>query len=206
MSNNDLLQAVWVGHEIGTVVKTADQMYLIALNAMLMSRRASKGGNMAAGFSRVSGELRNFSKTLESRMTQLKTNVEETVLAVANHTKQERSARIMQQALQSATSKERANNHAAIHTRSDKQLYQSQQKLNEAKSLLVTQLTQLLPICALGQTLAVSARVELIHVPESEDMLTGMVNQIDIIMHTIESSLQLILQQFGTRKAHQEAA
>lgn len=69
MSNtNDLVLIVRVNEDIKAVVKLARSINLLALNAILLSRRA---GDVALGFGVISDELRRFSKTLTKNMEAL---------------------------------------------------------------------------------------------------------------------------------------
>lgn len=65
---NDLVLIVRVNEDIKSVVKLAHGINLLALNAILLSRRA---GNLALGFGVISDELRMFSKTLTKNMEAL---------------------------------------------------------------------------------------------------------------------------------------
>ncbi len=65
---NDLVLIVRVNEDIKSVVKLAHSINLLALNAILLSRKA---GNVALGFGVISDELRMFSKTLTKNMEAL---------------------------------------------------------------------------------------------------------------------------------------
>jgi hypothetical protein len=65
---NDLMLIVRVNEDIKSVVKLAQSINLLALNAILLSRKA---GNVALGFGVISDELRMFSKTLTKNMETL---------------------------------------------------------------------------------------------------------------------------------------
>ena len=65
---NDLLIIVRVNEDIKSVVKLAQSINLLALNAILLSRKA---GSVALGFGVISDELRTFSKMLTKNMEAL---------------------------------------------------------------------------------------------------------------------------------------
>jgi hypothetical protein len=65
---NDLVLIVRVNEDIKSVVKLAHSINLLAINAILLSRKA---GNVALGFGVISDELRMFSKTLTKNMEAL---------------------------------------------------------------------------------------------------------------------------------------
>lgn len=67
-SRNDLAMIVWINEDIKSVVKLARSINLLALNAIILSRKA---GNVALGFCVISDELRLFSKTLTQTMQTL---------------------------------------------------------------------------------------------------------------------------------------
>ena len=62
---NDLMRIVRINENIKTVVTQARRINLLALNAILLSRRA---GKLALGFGVISDELRTFSKDLTTTM------------------------------------------------------------------------------------------------------------------------------------------
>lgn len=68
MATNDLALIVCVNEDIKSVVKLARRINLLALNAILVSRRA---GNVALGFGVIADELRGFSKNLTVTMQTL---------------------------------------------------------------------------------------------------------------------------------------
>jgi len=67
-TDNDLLLIVRVNEDVKIVVGLAHSINLLAINAILLSRRA---GARAAGFGVIADELREFSKSLTRTMKQL---------------------------------------------------------------------------------------------------------------------------------------
>lgn len=66
--NNDLVLIVRINEDIKTVVRLARKINLLALNAILLSRRA---GSVALGFAVIADELRSFSQQLTQTMQTL---------------------------------------------------------------------------------------------------------------------------------------
>lgn len=65
---NDLIAIVRINEDIKSVVRLASRINMLALNAILLSRKA---GAVALGFGVISDELRFFSKTLTQNMHNL---------------------------------------------------------------------------------------------------------------------------------------
>ena len=92
--NNDLLLIVRINEDIKKVVKLARRINILALNAILLSRRA---GNVARGFAVISDELRGFSKELTQTMNKLTELSYEAVQVVSQHQRYRRINRFIVQ-------------------------------------------------------------------------------------------------------------
>lgn len=82
MNNNDLALIVRVNEDIKKIVRLASKINILALNAILVSRRA---GDVALGFGVISDELRKFSKELTDIMHNLTVLSYESVQVVSQH-------------------------------------------------------------------------------------------------------------------------
>lgn len=82
MNNNDLALIVRVNEDIKKIVRLASKINILALNAILVSRRA---GDVALGFGVISDELRKFSKELTDIMNNLTVLSYESVQVVCQH-------------------------------------------------------------------------------------------------------------------------
>ncbi|QEY15297.1 hypothetical protein D0C16_04500 [Cellvibrio sp. KY-GH-1] len=82
MNNNDLALIVRVNEDIKKIVRLASKINILALNAILVSRRA---GDVALGFGVISDELRKFSKELTDIMNNLTVLSYESVQVVSQH-------------------------------------------------------------------------------------------------------------------------
>lgn len=67
-AGNDLVRIVRINEDIKRIVRMASKINILALNAILVSRRA---GSVALGFGVISDELRGFSKELTGIMVEL---------------------------------------------------------------------------------------------------------------------------------------
>lgn len=90
--SNDLALIVRINEDIKSVVKLARSINLLALNAILLSRRA---GNVALGFGVISDELRLFSKTLTQTMQTLMQLSYASVQTVSLHQRHIRMNKLM---------------------------------------------------------------------------------------------------------------
>lgn len=90
--SNDLALIVRINEDIKSVVKLARSINLLALNAILLSRRA---GSVALGFGVISDELRLFSKTLTQTMQTLMKLSYASVQTVSLHQRHSRMNKLM---------------------------------------------------------------------------------------------------------------
>jgi methyl-accepting chemotaxis protein len=81
MSSSSLIQAVRINNEIRQVVEASRQVNYVALNALLISRKA---GARSLGFAVVARELRTLSRDLEKSMSQLDAVIGDLVTGVAS--------------------------------------------------------------------------------------------------------------------------
>jgi hypothetical protein len=87
-----LLRVVGINEQIKRIAATAFQVNMMALNAILLARRA---GRMALGFSVLSNELREFIRRIEDAMARLGALTQETVRAVSQDARQEQIHRCL---------------------------------------------------------------------------------------------------------------
>lgn len=90
--SNDLALIVRINEDIKSVVKLARSINLLALNAILLSRRA---GSVALGFGVISDELRLFSKSLTQTMQTLMQLSYASVQTVSLHQRHIRMNKLM---------------------------------------------------------------------------------------------------------------
>lgn len=90
--DNDLVLIVRINEDIKKIVRLARKINILALNAILVSRRA---GNVALGFGVISDELRSFSKELTTIMSKLTELSYASVQVVSQHQRYHRINRLM---------------------------------------------------------------------------------------------------------------
>jgi len=91
---NDLVLIVRVNEDIKAVVRLARQINILALNAILVARRA---GAVAMGFGVIADELRSFSLTLTQSMQSLMMLSYESIQIVSAHQRQQRATALLEQ-------------------------------------------------------------------------------------------------------------
>lgn len=93
---NDLALIVRINEDIKVVVKLARSINILALNAILLARKA---GDVALGFGVISGELRTFSKILTKNMEALMALSYSSIETVSSQQRRFRMTSLMQRAL-----------------------------------------------------------------------------------------------------------
>ena len=96
---NDLARIVTINEEIKAVVVRAHRINLLALNAILLSRRA---GGVAVGFGVISQELRGFSRNLMQNMQALMNLSFDSIQIVSKHQRYARINDLIHQATELA--------------------------------------------------------------------------------------------------------
>ncbi|MFO1387689.1 hypothetical protein [Cellvibrio sp.] len=93
--SNDLVLIARINEDIKSVVLLARNINLLALNAILLARKA---GNVASGFGVISDELRIFSKTLTMNMEALMYLSYESIQTISLHQRHLRMNALMTRA------------------------------------------------------------------------------------------------------------
>ena len=108
-ANPALVRALDINERIKHVDATAVQVNIMALNAILLAKRA---GPMALGFGVLSKELREFIRRIEDAMARLRALTQETVRAVSGDARQDRIQRSLHAAARLA--QEEGVDHGAL--------------------------------------------------------------------------------------------
>lgn len=95
VANPALVRALDINERIKHIDTTAVQVNIMALNAILLAKRA---GAMALGFGVLSKELREFIRKIEDAMARLRSLTQETVQAVSEDARHDRIQRSLQAA------------------------------------------------------------------------------------------------------------
>nr|WP_199064920.1 hypothetical protein [Chromobacterium sp. ASV5] len=148
------LSAVVRLHEgIKGVVLIAFRINLMALNAMLLARRA---GELALGFGVISKELRALSAELARQMRQLQQDARDAVRLISSLLGLERRCRLLG-AAQAAAAQPGL---AAVLARRLQERDQLLQSVAEARLRLLANLEETRNLCLFGAALSRSARIE----------------------------------------------
>ncbi|MDH5516859.1 MAG: hypothetical protein OEY36_03440 [Gammaproteobacteria bacterium] len=153
---------------------------MLALNAMLTSRKA---GIDAAGYARVTTELRAFSERLESSMAQLLVMSAEMTSLVSDDVKRGRITRIFNQALLDAA--QRHGNHGGLSAAADAS---SQYSGNRFDSI-ARSIERLAKLSRQGQNVAVLAKVESMHIDKDSTVLHSIGDQVGEFVAQVEEAM-----------------
>lgn len=137
------------------VAHTCERLYLMAFNALFVSRQA---GGQALGFVRVTTELRAFSQALNRRMETLLRQVDELVRLASELQRQQRLCRLEQAAAAAA-----ASQHPSVRdfaNRSRRERAGRQERVDKAELHFRSRLEDAIRHCAVGENLAVLAQME----------------------------------------------
>lgn len=150
---NDLLRIVRINEDVKRVVTSTRKINILALNAILLSRRAGKS---AVGFAVISNELRIFSKDLAACMKHL-IKLSHSSLSVVSHFQRYKRINTLWDHTQ-------ANSHHPAVTKplnqSNEKLHQMQQELNTAYSALSRFMDDAESMGRFGSVIARSLKIE----------------------------------------------
>ena len=182
--HSGLLRVVGINERIKGIAATAFQVNMMALNAILLARRA---GRMALGFSVLSNELRDFIRRIEGAMGRLTELTQETVRDVSQ---QARQAQI-QRSLRSAEVQLARHDHAdpsalnqVLASRTRLAGLGTERAAALRKSMLST-LDDAWQLGQHGQVLARTARIEATYGGEFAGALTQVALDFDATIHEI---------------------
>lgn len=154
--SEELQRIVRINEQIKSVVRPAFRINVMALNAIMLARRA---GDAARGFGVLSDELRRFSGELSQQMTGLRTLTSASVATVTELIKKARYLAITERmqtridGIEQTVMKVCERQRAQVSMRADA-LHQTQREL---RRLVVD---DILPLMQLGTVLARSAHIE----------------------------------------------
>ena len=175
---------VQINEEIKKVANLSFGMNLVALNAMLVSKRA---GERSRGFGVVSSELRMFSHKLREAMSDLGLRISCMVNEVAAMQKQSHERAHLQCAIGDAGNMREYM--SASFVRKEESLRQLTQSMGNNRDHLLRQVRRTLQLCDMGTALARSAKIESVYGGDMSGTLKQVASQID---GTIEESLGYI--------------
>lgn len=184
---NDLMRIVQINESIKTVVTQARRINLLALNAILLSRRA---GKLALGFGVISDELRTFSKDLTTTMRVLMNLSYSSVAIVSQFQRYSRINHILQNT-------EKASHHQLVQQRlifSNKKLAELETGLNKAYQDLARYIDDAETAGRFGSVIARSLKIEATYGGGFHQILA----QIAVDFSCYIDSIPVILQQVQT--------
>jgi hypothetical protein len=176
-----------VNENIKQIVRTSDKVYMIALNAMFMSRKTKVG---VSGFSAVTSELRSFSGKLNKHMSKLKIRIGLLVDQVARVSKLKKRRLL----LEAAISRSGIHSHRKLNCIESDSL---DLDLDIAVSQFLNELNKALTLIGVGQNLVVLAKVEANGAGELSHELTDIANSMDDTIVLIENLVRYGQQQLA---------
>ena len=171
---------VQVNEEIKKVTSLSFGVNMVALNAMLVSKRA---GDRSRGFGVVSSELRIFSGKLRDVMNGLGLRIFDLINDVAAMQKQSHERDHMNRAMGQGD-KIREFMGASI-ARKEMHLVQIIQAMEKDRDHLLLQVRRTLQLSDMGTSLARSAKIESVYAGDMSDTLKQVANQIEGIVEEI---------------------
>lgn len=182
-SANDLERIICIKEDVKLVNKLSRKIYMLALNAMLLSRRA---GSAATGYARVTKELRSFSEKLENSMqhlTNLSAGMADTVSASV---KRKRIVSLYNQAIKLA--KQRSTCSSGFFEKSSSiNLDVNNSSFNEVAQHLL----RLQQLCRQGHSVAMLAKVEAMHVGSNSAILHGIGEEVSTFVEEVEAAMMV---------------
>jgi methyl-accepting chemotaxis protein len=187
---NELTRLVEIREDVKKINKISRKIYLTALNAMLMARRA---GGAGTGYARVTTDLRSFSERLEQGMYGLTNITSSTVLEVSNHVKKRRIQDTFREALRQAEIRKSGIARRLKGLKQVNVMTAATQRGFEDMGRLIERLVHL---CRQGQNVAVLAKVEAMHIGSYTDILHGIgddvANSVDQVEVILQSAYEII--------------
>ena len=194
--SNRALSLEWmvqVNEEIKQVTNLSFGVNLVALNAMLVSKRA---GERSRGFGVVSSELRMFSGKLREAMNGLGLRIYELVNDIAAIQKQSHERSHLQRAM--GQGDQMSGIMGASLESKEKILLQLIQAMEKDRHQLLRQVRRTLQLCDMGTSLARSAKIESVYGGDVSSTLQQVAEEIEKtieeilgILNTLESRLAL---------------
>ena len=180
-NSNELIRIVIINEEIKHVNKLSRKIYMLGLNAMLMSRRA---GGAETGYARVTRELRLFSENLENAMQQLTKMITQMTNEVSIDVKAKRHSRTFTEAIRQS-----GKRNGAV-----KLDIENRSKVNadvgyDSFRVVAHKFSHLRQLCRQGQNIAVLAKVEAMHINSESDILHNIGEEVSVVVEQVENSM-----------------
>lgn len=180
--SNNLMMIVQINEQIKKIVFKARVINLLALNAILLSRRA---GSLAMGFAFMSSELRQFSKQLTTQMELLSTQSFHSVTLVSQSQKYDRINQLLQKTAFST-------DHNQLKQRllnSNHQLDLIKRHTQHEKDKLKASIEEALLMGRFGSIIARSLKIEATYGDVYTESLTGIANEFSEHIETIAATI-----------------
>jgi methyl-accepting chemotaxis protein len=191
-------EIVEITERIKQILNISNEVALKALNAMLIARQS---GESARGFQVVSGELRRFSRQLESSMAEVMNPVFKLVVAVAEGHRHEKRAVYYRQL---ATDEACGDRIRAIVLGYDAQTVAGERLYAEYRNQLLARLSKARRLCAMGVTISRAARIEAIHGGTFAHELTQVATEVEVTVGQIDAALKTLEKSFGAMNSSTE--
>ena len=190
--SRELDRIICIKEEIKHVNKISRKIYMLALNAMFMSRRA---GGAGTGYARVTRELRAFSENLEKSMNQLIVMSATMTDKVSIDVKISRRKRIFKQAITQADKR-----HGTIDISLKDRVQTNLKVNNNGFSDVSRRLARLRQLARQGQNVAVLAKVEAMHINTDSEVLHTIGDEVSVYVEQVENSMLVAFQNANDTK------
>ena len=157
--NSTLSRAAGVNEDIKRIIAIAFRINLMALNAILLARRA---GAVARGFGVLSNELREFIRALEGSMLELRVTTARTVTAVSDDACQRRTHGMIDRTDQQLRLRgiERSAQVQSVIDRQERGAEERRQDIALLHKALMASLVEVERLVEFGAVLARTAKIE----------------------------------------------
>lgn len=182
----ELLRIVRVSEEIKRIVGVTFRINIMALNAILLSRRA---GNAARGFGVLSSELRVFSVDLRQRMDELSALIHSLVAAVSRQLGTSRQSAQLARAVDGAADPARWSPVLARHAAEAAAFAGRRAQIAQSLRLGAREVFRLADF---GAVLAKSAKIEAAYGGPFATDLTQVSHDFSLVIEEIQGSLDIL--------------
>lgn len=172
----NLLTIARINERIKLVMLSSHHVYMIALNAMFLSRKTTEG---VAGFASVTTQLRSFSTKLNERMDGLQHQLAQFIGIMGTYAKIKRLKSIIDRL-------EDCPEAVALIRDMGAKIGQLEDDLDMRTQLLLKELDRVLLLVGMGQNLAVLAKVEANGTGDLSAVLSGIAEEMDSAIVQIE--------------------
>ena len=191
MKQSDFVSVTHINEQLKHIVLLSRNVYLTALNAMLLSRRIE---NKANGFSSVTRELQQFSRRLNAHVDKVERDSVQLISDSARLVKVRRVKELYERAIHNAGSEySSVKREAAIAKLNQTWSEVERNKSSSGHQVQIT-LAKLQDQYGIGNNLAILAKIESSTIGEFTRELTAITRQIETVMNEIQVCVDRAIQ------------